>query len=1036
MSDTLPRLARIGVAGCVRSLWIAGAVVWCAVSPVSAQERDEEGFRVAMGLVQRGLHDDAAQQLVQFLRAQPDHRLAREAWYRLGVCYQELEESEQAAQAFQQALAKRGPLALLPECRYRLGNTWKGMREFDQARSAYRGLVESVPQDHYLIVPALYAEGECLRELGRLEQALESFRAAAQSPDESGRYGMPALYQAGFALMRLERLGEASATFGAAAERFPEHEAAGECRYLQGDAAFRAADLDRAEQAYGLAVEAGGDFVDDALMGLAWCRLEREQEDGALDLFRRVAEGHSDSPHAPKARLEAGRIVYRRGSYDEALRELAPLVGDGVAPDIRTAALELQGLALLDKDDGESAVERLTEAVRMASDDATRSRLFYELGETFAALGKWEDALAAYSEAEARTEDPELRGDVFYGQSLALHRLGRFEDSLGRARAMLKGVPNHRLAAHARFSVAENLFATKRYDKADEVYGSVPQEHELAAKAEYKRAWCAFLANHAAAAAERFGAIAGKGNGFSEEALSMAALAHLNAGQMDEALGAADRYRARHREGAYLARTERVAARVLRESGDLSGASQRLSASAAAETSEEQAARDQREQAEMQMQQGDFEGARKLYAPLAQRGDQVGARALEGLAWCAFELGDDETSLTRTDEALAHPEVGDARAGLLELRLAVLHRSEAWDEAVATAEIFAREFNGHPSAAEVQFGLGIALARKGDQGRARSVFAAVAESGAFDRQDELYYEWAWACRRDGDEPAALEAFAKVAELSDQPDRAGEAKLHLGLAALQEDDDSAQQLLSEVQGEHRPQALYRIAFSLLERGAPAEALPPLEEILAGGTDQPLYLESLFLAGEALHRAARHDEAVQRYAALLRAAPEHERGQLARLHGGQSLVRVERAADAAALLEEYLQRGGGSTTEQAQAHLWLGRARAARNEHDRAEAAYAVTTNLSEGELAAEAQFRIGEVRRAKGDLEGAVDAFVKLAILYGHEEWIRRGLLESGLCYEELQQPIKAAKFFRELVERFPDSEQSELARARLAVIEG
>jgi len=70
------------------------------------------------------------------------------------------------------------------------------------------------------------------------------------------------------------------------------------------------------------------------------------------------------------------------------------------------------------------------------------------------------------------------------------------------------------------------------------------------------------------------------------------------------------------------------------------------------------------------------------------------------------------------------------------------------------------------------------------------------------------------------------------------------------------------------------------------------------------------------------------------------------------------------------------------------------------------------------------------------MQGAVDAFVKLSILYGQEEWIRRGLLAAGVCYEELQQPTKAAKFFHELTERFPDAAESQEARAHLSKLEG
>ena len=74
-----------------------------------------------------------------------------------------------------------------------------------------------------------------------------------------------------------------------------------------------------------------------------------------------------------------------------------------------------------------------------------------------------------------------------------------------------------------------------------------------------------------------------------------------------------------------------------------------------------------------------------------------------------------------------------------------------------------------------------------------------------------------------------------------------------------------------------------------------------------------------------------------------------------------------------------------------------------------------------ELAAEAQFRLGMARKSQGDVEGAVDALVKLSILYGHAEWVQRGLYEAGTCYRELNQPQKAAKFFAELQQRFPDS---------------
>jgi TolA-binding protein len=1009
------------------------------VAVVRAQDaRDEEDFRVAMGLVQRGMHDDAAARLRRFLDAQPKHPKAREAWYRLGVCCEELGQAEEAVASFGKALAGKGEFTLDAECRYRLGNVLKELRRFDDAQVRYRELVQGVPEDHYLAVPALYAEGECLRELGKLEAALSAFAAAAErAGSENGRYGMPALYQSGFVLMRLSRYDEARHTFAAAAERYPDHEAAAECRYLEGDAAFRGGDVKSAARAYTQARAAGGEFADDAVMGLAWCRLEEGDEAGALELFRSVVRDHAGSPHAHKARLEATRILYRTGDVDGALAELAPLLQDGVAPDLRVGAQELQGLALLDQGQADAAAASFARALGAATDEATRARLYYATGEALVEGGKWQEALAAYAEAASRAPDGALAGDVLYGESVALHKLGRYQEALAKARELLQRAPEHRLAGHASFAAGESLFALESFADADGAYAAVPAGHELAERAVFKRAWCAFLRGDMAGAARRFSAIAGvDGSAFAEEALSLTALAQLNAGAADDALATADRYRARYAEGSFLARTERVAAHVLRARGDLAGASRRLEVASKAEHAEEQVALDVVERAELQFQQGDFTGAQQLYAQIAPRKDRSGAQALEGEAWCAFELGDDAACLARVEAALAHPESAESRAALLELRLAALHRSKRWEEAVQTANLFLQEFAQHERAPEVKFGLGIAHARAENHAEARRVFAALAEAGGFARPDELYYEQAWACRRDGDEPAALAAFERVAEISKDPDRAGEANLHLGEAAAATDAARARECFARVRGKYRAAALYRTAFSWLGEGKGDRGLPSVQEILAEGEEQPLYLEALFLAGECHMQAGAHAEAARCYVELLDRAPEHERGQLARLHGGRCQVLAGEPGEAAALLEEYLQRDRGAKTERAEAQLWLGRARAARGEHDRAEVAYLETTNLSDGELAAEAQYRIGEVRQSKGDLTGAADAFVKLSILYGQEEWIRRGLLAAGLCYVKLEQPGKAAKFFHELAERFPDAPESEQARTHLSKLEG
>ncbi len=110
-----------------------------------------------------------------------------------------------------------------------------------------------------------------------------------------------------------EDLGPAFPRLLAPREQAPDQEARGECLFLCGDAALRGGQLDVAEPAFTEALAIGGEHRDDALMGLAWSRVEREDLAGAMQRFVELISRHGDSALVPKARLEVGRLHYREG---------------------------------------------------------------------------------------------------------------------------------------------------------------------------------------------------------------------------------------------------------------------------------------------------------------------------------------------------------------------------------------------------------------------------------------------------------------------------------------------------------------------------------------------------------------------------------------------------------------------------------------------------------------------------------------------------------------------------------------------------
>ncbi len=1011
-------------------------VVWLAPALVAQADRSTETFQLGVGLLQRGLHDEAARQFEKFAREQPRHALAAEAHYRLGCCQLELGQSKAAIASLRRALDAGDALKLRAESRYRLAGALQGEHEAGAAVEQLMALLAETPADHYLRASAEYARGEGLRELQRDEEAAAAFLAAATASKAGDGIGLAGRYQAGFALVRLARYEAAAAAFRAAAEGDPAHDSQGECWYLAGDAAYRAGRHADAAAAFEKARVAGGEFADDATVGLAWSRLKTGDAVAARKLFEAATTDSSDAELAARARLEWGRLLQQGDAHARAEEVLAPLLVDGTAPALRAEASEIVGLAAAARGDQAGAVGRLTAAFATA-DPAARPRISAALGAAHAASGAWAEALAAYDAAATGAgDDAGLRGDALYGRALALHKLGRHDEAIAAAEDLRRSLPSHALVEHAALAIAESRFALKQFAAADAAFAPLAVDGaRFAATAAFKRAWCTYLQGRPADAAVAFGAIAADRKAeHAEEALSMEALCWLESGDADKALAAADRYRARHRDGRFLARTERLASRSLQAKGDLVGAARRLASAATAEGAGERQRQDRLDAAELVFRQGDFAAAARAYRELMEGDDAVAARAVEGAAWCAFELGDDAASLAHADQALAHAALGARCADVLQLRCAVQQRMQRWTDAAATASRFLKECGGDARAPDMRYALGVAQARGGDDAAARATLRDLLGAGGGTRPDRVAYELAWACRRAGDDKAALAAFEQVVARSADEAMVGEARLHVGEARLAAGEgEAARAILLEVRGEYRARALYKLAFDHLGRGETGPARALLTQIGSEKLTGEFADDARFLLGEACYQAGDHAASLAAFEAALRTLPKHARVQAARQHGAESAVLAGRPEQAVAWLEDLLREVVGdapdAALQRARAQLWLGRAHVDRKAWPAATRALQAVTALTDTELAAEAQFRLGGVRRAQGDLEGAVDAFVKLSILYGHAEWVARGLYETVTCYQELGQPAKAARFQEELAQRFPQSEWATKAKA-------
>ena len=86
---------------------------------------------------------------------------------------------------------------------------------------------------------------------------------------------------------------------------------------------------------------------------------------------------------------------------------------------------------------------------------------------------------------------------------------------------------------------------------------------------------------------------------------------------------------------------------------------------------------------------------------------------------------------------------------------------------------------------------------------------------------------------------------------------------------------------------------------------------------------------------------------------------------------------------------------------------------------------------------------GEVLFEKEEHREAIKAFFKAAYGFGEKQapaafhpWQAQATFEAARCFEVLEQPDKARALYAELVERYPDAQQTPAARRRLEALGG
>lgn len=996
----------------------AGLLVLACLAAAPPDEGDDRASFVD-GLYERGLYDMVAQEAASFLETYAGHPRSDVIRYRLASALFELDRKPEASEHFR-VLSERQGFGFRAESALRWGQC---ALEADNLHDAEAALQRVLDLDAgYLQVPATFLLAEVRFKRDEFAEAEPLYVEVLQA-DPEGDFGVDSTSSLAWCAYRLGKHDRAVELATSLLRRPIDDALTTELHFLIGEARLESGHPAEAAAEYEQVT--GGPFADAALRGTGFARAAMGDDAGAATAFQTLLVRHPGSRFASEATLRLGVHRLLAGDAEGAWKALE---SEAVPADAEALYWKGRARAALGHPDEALA---LLDAARARQPDAELLRSIETVrGNLLADTGRALEAAQAYETAGS--------SDALYAAAVSSFNAGDAARALQLLEELLSredrsGDPATLLA------YGEALFELERLEEAGAAYTTVlaAEAPDLHPRAATRLGWCLYLGGHVEQSAEPFARVSRDHPDApeAEEALYMQGRALRETGRTEEAIVAWSRYAERHPEGT---RADEVLLGLAELDGD-GKASEHLAVLTRDHGDSPLVARALLDLADRLSAEGDLPAAEERYRDLLQRFpyDVLAPHARYGLAWCLVEREEIEKASTllgwfRTEAA------ADADPTLTVSALELLSWCQAKGEDPEAAEIswlrFAEQSADQQAVLNGARAVSEAWKRAGEPDRALNVYTYLARKPAL-RTDALV-ESTWilldAGRLDEAEASLTGAAAQA------PGHPGVVEASFFLAeAFFESGQGPRAIpfyarVSTVPG-HRlaDEALYKEGFERLRGDDPAAARPLFERLVAEHEQSPLRGEALFLAGECAFRLEDWGGAV----GLLRQVVEQESGHevvsKARFRLGVALARLERWPQAETVLAD-LVREDPAFPGLAEAELWRARALAAEGKDRAAEAAFQRVVENDRGVLAARAQIGLGQLDRRAGRTEQALSTFLKVAVLYAHDEEVAQALLMAGECLEELGDRPRAEDRYREIVQQHPETGVADEARKRLA----
>ncbi|MDF1837496.1 MAG: tetratricopeptide repeat protein, partial [Planctomycetota bacterium] len=335
--------------------------------------------------------------------------------------------------------------------------------------------------------------------------------------------------------------------------------------------------------------------------------------------------------------------------------------------------------------------------------------------------------------------------------------------------------------------------------------------------------------------------------------------------------------------------------------------------------------------------------------------------------------------------------------------------------------------------------LALAFKAKGNNERALELLLPFArEDSAPELAVQALVDCAWIHLDAGQASEAENHVRGAAKLSNADGSVSEAAFFVGEAHFAtEKFDRAAALYDYAAGaEGSPvaaQALYKLGFAKLSASDPKGAAQAFARLTTGHPNSSLYGESLYLQGEAWIRSGDLQASLAPLRELRKTQRKHAVLPKALFRLGLTLQQVGEPKEGLEVLSQLV--GKFADFEAwVEAELYRGlclvdldRGREARGAFDRVLA-------KDKGVLSARARIQIGRLHLVQDDFESGLAEFLKVSLLYAHDEEVAEAMFLAGHCLENQDSRDAAIKQYRQAVKEHANTVYAKQCADRLRVL--